>query len=210
MKRKQAILISWLKFLILEMRSYWLHYRYWTFSHSMLFSSNGGIWRETAALHSKNSLTVSVSYYSPHPGSNQRVGLSGRDFSCKNNSPSGGKNKENLCKPLSRAILPKMGKIIKMWTCLLVRGDQKDRKLEEYCVVSPVIYFLRGKSGELSRFLSQSQSCLVLWFKIQFSTSQTGNMISSLLYRFLWFALPFNIYIIKCYLLLSTAFEPLQ
>lgn len=210
MKRKQAILLSWLKFLILQMRSYWLHYRDWTFSHSMLLSINSGIWRETAAYHSKNSLTVSVSYYSPHTRSKKRVGLSGRDFSCKNNSPSGEKNKRNLCKPLSRAILPKMGKIIKMWTCLLVRGDQKDRKLEEYCVVSPVIYFSWGKLGELSPFLSQSQPCLGLWFKIQFSTSQTGNMISSLLYRFLWFALPSNKYITKCYLPLSTAFELLQ
>lgn len=160
--------------------------------------------------HSKNSFTVSVSYYSPCTRSKQRVGLSGRDFSCKNNTPSGEKNKRILCKSLSRVILPKMGEAIKMWECLLVNGDQKDRKLQECCVVSPVIYFLRGKSGQLSSFPSQSQPCLVLWFKIQFSTSQTGNMISSLLYRFLWFALPFNKYITKRYFPLSTTFELLQ
>lgn len=47
-----------------------------------------------------------------------------------------------------------MGETIKMLACILVKGDQKDGKLEEYCVVSPVIYFLRGKSGELSPFPS--------------------------------------------------------
>lgn len=63
-----------------------------------------------------------------------------------------------------------MGETVKMWACLIVKGDQKDRILEKYCVVSPVIYFFGGKLGEVSPFPSESQPCLVLWFKIQFST----------------------------------------
>lgn len=71
--------------------------------------------------------------------------------------------------------------------------------------------FLKGKVGTTPppSLLSLRN---VRFSSLKFSSvpSQTGNMISSLYYRFLWFALSFNKYIAKRYLPLSTAFRLLE
>lgn len=188
------------------MRRYWLHYRGWAFSHSMLFSSHGGMERETGALHSTNSFTVSVSYYSSHTRGNQMVELSGKGLQLQEKLILWEKKKRILCKPLSREILPKTRETVKM-SMSICKGRsevQKTRKIPSGLTSNLV---LMGKVSWALPFPSQPQPCLFLWFKIQFSTSQMGNMISSLLYRFLWFTLPYNKYITKYYLPLSTAFE---
>lgn len=120
----------------------------------------------------------------------------------------GKKNKGILSKPSSRAILPKMRQNVSMSTC---KGRSEGQKTGRILCGLTSNSFLKGKVGTTPppSLLSLHN---VRFSGLKFSSvpSQTGNMISSLYYRFLWFALSFNKYIAKCYLPLSTAFRLLE
>lgn len=122
--------------------------------------------------------------------------------------PSWQKNKGILSKPSSRAIFPKMHQNVSMSTCKRRSEGQKTGRI--LCGLTSNS-FLKGKVGTTPPpSLLSLHNVRFSGLKFSSGPSQTGNMISSLHYRFLWFALSFNKYIAKCYLPLFTAFGLLE